>query len=389
MHTYKAIARDLLIVSSFIVAGLLVRILVFKDPNARGFFKNDMSIYHPMADHDTVSTAEAAIFGIGVPLLCMVAVWFLVDRVHKNDFIDNDTEEEHPKELWTGVPLLASRRDDRSESLLDSSGTVPNSTSLSRSSSANTDTCAEKQASSSPHWPSSVSGSPRERKLRFALYQFLVFCFLFAAVALGTDAVKNLVGRLRPDFIARCDPDFSNPDLVYDPDAPWIAAKYAFICRGDDHVIKEGRKSFPSGHATASSFGAVFAVIYLGKRVAARSRRAFGYFFLPFVQVLLLCCAVLIAASRSWDNRHHPLDILLGVAIGAAGAGTSLFFPIFFPAWEYDGSVGKNAAEAGLHGGLDADSSLNAVAVNTDDVGIVIDGGIVGMEGVAHTYDQA
>jgi membrane-associated phospholipid phosphatase len=365
---------------TFVILGLLLHLDVFGDPNIRGFFKNDMSIYYPMAKHETVTSVSLVLFSFGVPFVCLVAIWFFVDRIHKNDFINNDTEEEHNNELWAGVPLLASSRGDHTAVLLDnavpaSSPSVNGGTSLSRAPSYRTSPAhgVARRLTGGLHWASNTAGTPRTRKLRFALYQFLVFAFLFSAVILTTNALKSLVGRLRPDFISRCDPDFANPDLVYDADAPWIDAKYAFICRGDDHLVGEGRKSFPSGHSSSALYGALFAVIYLGRRAAARSRRAFGYFALPFVQVVLLCGGLLIAASRSWDNRHHALDILVGAAIGAVGAAMSLYFPMFCPSWELDGSAGKGARAEGL--GEDAEAGTE-----TDDAGEV-GAGEAGAEG--------
>lgn len=82
----------------------------------------------------------------------------------------------------------------------------------------------------------------------------LVFCEL--ACSLTTDVVKNMVGRLRPDFISRCQPDYTLPGVVVEPYSGYVAQP--FVCTGDPKVIKEGRRSFPSGHSSAAFVGGTY-----------------------------------------------------------------------------------------------------------------------------------
>ncbi|KAG8047120.1 hypothetical protein GUJ93_ZPchr0008g11795 [Zizania palustris] len=74
----------------------------------------------------------------------------------------------------------------------------------------------------------------------------ILYSVLITAVI--TDAIKNGVGRPRPDFYWRCFPDGKpNFDNVTGD----------VTCHGERTVIKEGYKSFPSGHSsglTVASF---------------------------------------------------------------------------------------------------------------------------------------
>lgn len=66
-----------------------------------------------------------------------------------------------------------------------------------------------------------------------------------AAVIFFTGALKNAIGKPRPDMLARCQP----PKDAVDP-LPFGLSDYS-ICTGDKHILKDGFKSFPSGHSSS------------------------------------------------------------------------------------------------------------------------------------------
>jgi len=65
-----------------------------------------------------------------------------------------------------------------------------------------------------------------------------------------TSLLKVTVGRPRPDFFYRCFPDgimiLNNTTQTNE-----LSGAYDLLnCTGNEHEINEGRKSFPSGHAS-------------------------------------------------------------------------------------------------------------------------------------------
>ncbi|KAK7025212.1 lipid phosphate phosphatase 1 [Favolaschia claudopus] len=125
---------------------------------------------------------------------------------------------------------------------------------------------------------------------------------------LFTNILKNRVGRLRPDFLARCKWD-----------------EVALACTGKKNAVLDGRRSFPSGHSSAVFAGMTFLSLWLAGQTAAwcfqtplpvaslRSSR-----LLRFVLSLLpLCWATFVAITRLEDYRHHKEDVIGGAVLGA------------------------------------------------------------------------
>ncbi|KAL1980562.1 hypothetical protein VTN96DRAFT_3968 [Rasamsonia emersonii] len=200
-----------------------------------------------------------------------------------------------------------------------------------------------------------------------------------AGVFVATEGLKDLMGKPRPDFLARCDPDVSKiatyavsglgkqvagaPTLV-----TWE------ICRNQGYDVKvDGFASFPSGHSSFSFAGMTYLTLwlcakfsisfpYLGPRpyasslpaaaiasgadhedtnfenskrvpeqptsssppssssspsaISLRSQGAAPPVYLQIIAFVPLCVAAFIASSRWFNHRHHGFDILFGCALG-------------------------------------------------------------------------
>eukprot|EP00897_Mesotaenium_endlicherianum_P001464 jgi/Mesen1/1345/ME000013S00835 len=124
-----------------------------------------------------------------------------------------------------------------------------------------------------------------------------------------TNAAKSAIGRPRPDFFARCFPD-GIAKFLPDGDADCSGG-----VSGD---VRDGRRSFPSGHSSLTFAGMAYLAIYLaGKlRVAEKDARLWklGAVLAP------LLAATLVGVTRLDDYKHHWDDILVGSLFGAGMA---------------------------------------------------------------------
>ncbi|XP_065848460.1 lipid phosphate phosphatase 2-like isoform X2 [Euphorbia lathyris] len=139
-----------------------------------------------------------------------------------------------------------------------------------------------------------------------------------------TDAIKNAVGRPRPDFFWRCFPDGKD---VYDKLGD-------VICHGDKSVIKEGHKSFPSGHTSWSFAGLGFLSLYLSGKIQAFDRK--GHVAKLCIVFLPLLSACLVGISRVDDYWHHWQDVFAGGLLGLTIA-TFCYLQFFPPPYDSQG----------------------------------------------------
>ncbi|KAF8479804.1 lipid phosphate phosphatase 1 [Russula ochroleuca] len=134
-----------------------------------------------------------------------------------------------------------------------------------------------------------------------------------------TEALKNRVGRLRPDFLSRCQ---------------WDASQH--VCTGNIDAILDGRRSFPSGHSSTAFVGMTFLTLFLAGKTAAfcfsvtPSRSFLRSRFGRLVIVLSpLAFATWVAITRIEDYRHHKEDVIVGGLIGIFSG--SICYLLYWP----------------------------------------------------------
>ncbi|KAK9456699.1 phosphatidic acid phosphatase type 2/haloperoxidase [Dipodascopsis uninucleata] len=134
-----------------------------------------------------------------------------------------------------------------------------------------------------------------------------------------TEMFKNLIGRLRPDFIARCLPA---------PGTPLHGLVGIEVCTNTNlQVLYDGFRSTPSGHSS----NAIAAFGWLSAWIAGQLKvfQPGTELFRTLLALLPLAGGLLIGISRIEDYRHHITDILFGGILGALIAWYSYrkYFP--------------------------------------------------------------
>jgi len=123
-----------------------------------------------------------------------------------------------------------------------------------------------------------------------------------------TQFTKITVGRPRPDIIDRCQPIPGSADPTYG------LSSVAICTQTDQHILKDGWRSFFSGHSSLSFAGLGFLSFYLAGKLHLFDRR--GHTAKAWIAFTPLAGASLVAISRSMDYRHHWHDIVVGSAMG-------------------------------------------------------------------------
>ncbi|CAD6898549.1 unnamed protein product [Tilletia controversa] len=139
---------------------------------------------------------------------------------------------------------------------------------------------------------------------------FLGLVLTHALTLTVTTLVKVTVGRPRPDLIDRCRPQQGATNAAV------FGLVTQAICTTDvtDHIIRDGFRSFPSGHASTSFAGLTFLSLYLAGKVHLFDSR--GHALGAWIALTPLVGAVLIAVSRTMDYRHHATDVIAGGLLG-------------------------------------------------------------------------
>lgn len=153
----------------------------------------------------------------------------------------------------------------------------------------------------------------------------LVLCGSMATQLSIVNLLKNVCGLPRPDLISRCLPD-GIANLIQTIPAGKLAT--ISICSNTDlGQLREGFRSFPSGHLSTVFCGMVLTSLNLCGKLQVFDHRGFSVKIVS--AVLPLIVATYVACTRISDNRHFLRDIIAGAIIGTV---TAIWFYLqYFP----------------------------------------------------------
>ncbi|KAK0459589.1 phosphatidic acid phosphatase type 2/haloperoxidase [Desarmillaria tabescens] len=123
-----------------------------------------------------------------------------------------------------------------------------------------------------------------------------------------TQFSKITVGRPRPDIVDRCQP------LAGAVDPTFGLSNYTICQQQDNSILRDGFRSFPSGHSSLSFAGLGFLAFYLAGKLHLFDKR--GHAGKAWLSLSPFAAAALVAISRTMDYRHHWHDVLIGSLLG-------------------------------------------------------------------------
>ncbi|KAJ6115442.1 hypothetical protein N7486_001220 [Penicillium sp. IBT 16267x] len=169
-----------------------------------------------------------------------------------------------------------------------------------------------------------------------------------AGVWMSTQGLKVLIGKPRPDLLARCNPNLDDIATYavggLGERLPGAATLVSYkICQDQSSLVTvDGFSSFPSGHASFSFSGLGYLTLWLcakfsvgfpylpsypvegdsqkDEQYSVRTRAAAPPVPLMVIVFVPTATAFFIASSRWFNYQHHGFDIIFGSLMGMAFA---------------------------------------------------------------------
>lgn len=160
----------------------------------------------------------------------------------------------------------------------------------------------------------SSAGCRFGERLLQCYYQLGYYLFGLALVLACCRITKFTVGRLRPHFMAVCQPQMKDGTTCADSvnQGRYIEEYECIGVNITSSRVAELRQSFPSGHACIFFYAVVYLAMYLQAALSTRASKLLKH----LLQFIFIMCAWYVALTRISDYWHHWSDVLAGCALG-------------------------------------------------------------------------
>uniref|UniRef100_A0A8C0XCP1 Phosphatidic acid phosphatase type 2/haloperoxidase domain-containing protein n=2 Tax=Castor canadensis TaxID=51338 RepID=A0A8C0XCP1_CASCN len=149
-----------------------------------------------------------------------------------------------------------------------------------------------------------------------AVYKVLGTFIFGAAVSQSlTDLAKYMIGRLRPNFLAVCDPDWSRVNCS-------VYVQLDKVCRGSTANVTEARLLFYSGHSSFGMYCMMFLVVsFSADLLAVEPQPVFSPGSKFHAQYLGVC----------WDGREAYSSLFRNIGVRGCSFSPGQRMPLYPP----------------------------------------------------------
>lgn len=163
----------------------------------------------------------------------------------------------------------------------------------------------------------SKNGCGIGRRLAQCYAQLGYYLFGMALLLITTDIAKYSVGRLRPHFMAVCQPQMPDGSSCADAHNHMRYIEQ-YSCKPSNasinsFALQQVNLSFPSAHTSIFFYAMVYVSIYVQAVLSTRISKLFKH----LLQFAFIMVAWYVALTRISDYWHHWSDVAAGAVLGS------------------------------------------------------------------------
>ncbi|KAL1110332.1 hypothetical protein AAG570_007865, partial [Ranatra chinensis] len=141
-------------------------------------------------------------------------------------------------------------------------------------------------------------------KQAFNHYRYYLSGFLIVFTVVTV--CKVIVGEPRPHFLDTC-----RPKEAVNCTSGYFTTYKCLNTNVSSYMMRDAKKSFPSGHAGFSFYLFTYLALFLHNRL-----RRVSPIMLTWIHTLIFLWAIFCAWTRITDRRHHWWDVIAGATLG-------------------------------------------------------------------------